>query len=321
MAAVATPSVSVVLIAGNQRERAARALASVLDQERVERAEVVLVDGANDGSPPLPRSDEPAVRLFARSQRGSFGELRAEATRLASAPIVAFLEEHAIALPGWLAAVEEALASGEYAGASGEVHTLNPGSGISDAIALMNYAPWLPPLRERGPAALMLGHNSAYRREELIAFGDDLERLFSSEVVLQWRLAAAGRKFLIDPAIRIAHLNETTIPVICKGYYLWNVSFGAGWSHDGGWSTWRRAQQALGSPWWVVRRVTDLVRTARTPEHRRTLVRHLPAVLVSQCAAAIGIAVGATLGERDHARRFADYELDQDRGPATAFTT
>jgi hypothetical protein len=291
----------------------------VLDQDGIERAEVVLLDAANDGSPPLPRSDEPAVRVFPRPERGTYGELRAEGTRLARAPIVAFLEEHAIALPGWLEAIEQSLASGEYGGASGEVHPLNPGAGISDAVALMNYARWLPPLQESGPSTLVVGHNSAYNRDDLLAFGAELEESLSCEVVLQWRLGARGRVFLINPAIRVAHLNETTMSSICRGYYLWNVSFGAGWSRAEGWSTSRRALQVLGCPWWVIRRTTDILNTA--PEYRRTLLRHLPTVLVAQSAAALGIAVGCTLGERAHARRFADYELDRDRGPATAFTT
>ena len=48
-----TPSVSVVIVPGNQRERATRSLASVLEQEGIERAEVVLLDAAGLG-PPLP---------------------------------------------------------------------------------------------------------------------------------------------------------------------------------------------------------------------------------------------------------------------------
>jgi hypothetical protein len=314
------PAVSVVIIPGNQRERAARSLASVLDQDGIERAEVILLDAANDGSPPLPRSDESAVRVLPRPQRGTYGGLRAEGTRLARAPIVAFLEEHAIGLPGWLTAIEESLRSGEYAGASGEVHPLNPGEGISDAVALMNYARWLPPLLERGPSTLVVGHNSAYLRDDLLAFGHDLEHYLSCEVVLQWQLGARRRPFLINPDIRVAHLNETTVSAICKGYYLWNVSFGAGWSRAEEWSASRRAAQALGVPWWVVRRLVDVARTARTPQHRRTLVRHLPTMIVAQSAAAVGIAVGCTRGERSHALRFADYELDRDRGRATAFT-
>jgi hypothetical protein len=315
---VSVPTVSVVIVPGNRRERAARSLASVLDQKGIERAEVILLDAANDGSPPLPRSDDPVVRMFPRPERGTYGELRTEGTLLARAPIVAFLEEHAAALPGWLEAVEAALATDEFCGASGEVHPLNAGVGISDAVALMNYAPWLPPLHERAPAALVVGHNGSYRRDDLLSFGDELNELLSVEVVLQWRLGAQGRRFLIDPAIRIAHQNETTIASICKGYYLWNVSFGDGWARSDGWSRTRRAAQALGAPWWVVRRTVDVARTGSAPEHRRTLLRHFPAVLVAQSAAAVGLAVGATRGDRGHARRFSNYELDQDRGPVNA---
>jgi len=316
--AAAEPTVSVVIMAGNRRERAARALASVLDQEGIERAEVVLVEACNDGSPPLPRSDHPAVRIVHRPQRGASGFLRGEGARHARAPIVAYLEEHAVALEGWLVAVEAALASGEYAATSGEVHTLNPGAGISDAVAAMNYAPWLPPLERRRVSRIILGHDAAYRREELLAFGEQLDAFLSAEVVLQWRLSDAGRPLLIDPAIRIAHQNETTMASICKGYYLWNVSFGAWWSATEGWSRSRRALQALGVPWWVGRRLLGMVRACEQPAGRRALLRHLPTVVVSQTAAAAGIAVGAIRGDQGHAHRFADYELDQDRGEAAA---
>jgi hypothetical protein len=311
------PTVSVVILAGNQRSRAARALASVLDQEGIERAEVLLMDACNDGSPPLPRSDETAVRMLPRPERGTYGQLRAEGARLARAPIVAYLEEHAVALPGWLVAVEAALESGEFGGAGGEVHVLNPGAGISDAVAVMNYSRWLPPVPERTRSAIVVGHNAAYRRDDLLQFGADLDGYLSAEVVLQWRLGDRGRPLLVDPAIRIGHLNETTTASICKGYYLWNVSFGAGWSRAGSWSRSRRALQVLGSPWWVVRRLVDMVVAVRAAEHRRTLLRHLPTVLFAQTAAAWGIAVGCTLGEGEHGRRFADYELDAERGLPT----
>ena len=244
-----TPSVSVVIVPGNRRDRAARSLASVLDQEGIERAEI---GPARCGqrrvaaAPTQRRSRRP--RSLPGPQRGTYGELRAEGTRLARAPIVAFLEEHAIGLPGWLAAIEESLATGEYCGASGEVHPLNPGSGISDAVGLMNYARWLPPLTERGPSRLVVGHNSAYRRDGLLAFGDDLERLLWCEVVLQWQFGARGQRFLINPEIRLAHLNETTMAAICKGYYLWNVRLGAEWANQNGWSTYAAREPGGGDP-------------------------------------------------------------------------
>jgi hypothetical protein len=52
------------------------------------------------------------------------------------------------------------------------------------------------------------------------------------------------------------------------------------------------------------------------PEARRVLLRRLPALLAAQAAGAAGIAVGCTLGDRGHGRRFTDYEIDEPRGPA-----
>jgi glycosyltransferase involved in cell wall biosynthesis len=306
------PAVSIVIVVGNQRDQAARALASVLAQEGIERAEVILVDCARPGSQPLPGSDNSAVRVVMRPERGAFGAVRADAVRLAHGPIVAFLEEHAEALPGWLTAIEGVLRSGDYPGASGEVHTANPGVGISDVVAVMNYSRWLPPLKRAWSTDLIVGHNAAYRRANLLGLGTRLNILLGSEVILQRELAEHKGQFRIDPSIRIKHSNEMKTRDICRGYYLWNVSFGAGWSEAERWSPLRKAAQVLGIPWWVIRRIGDMLRrTSGAP--RRTLVRHLPVVLVSQLAGAVGIAVGCTLGDRGEAKRMTDYEVDTPR--------
>ena len=152
---------------------------------------------------PLPGADHAAVRVVERPERGSFGVLRADAVRLARAPVVAFLEEHAEARAGWLVGIEATFVDRDVAGASGEVHTLNPGVGISDVIAVMNYVRWLPPLSEAWDAEVIVGHNAAYRTADLLAFGDELDVLLSSEVVLQRALRARGRRLVIDPGIAI----------------------------------------------------------------------------------------------------------------------
>jgi hypothetical protein len=309
--------VSVVLVVGGQRRRAERALASVLGQEGIERAEVLLVECARPGTPALPGAGHPAVRLLARPERGPFGAIRAGAVRAGRAPIVAFVEEHVEALPGWLAGIERALAGGSFVGVGGEVHALNPGVGISDLVAAMNYVRWQPPARRQEGADVIVGHNAAFRRDALLSFGDALDELLGSEVVLLRRLRARGGRLLVDPAIRIAHRNEVGVLSIAKGYYLWNVSFGATWAELESWSTGRRAAQVVGAPWWVARRVAHMLRAAQ-PAVRRELVRRMPAVLVAQAAGAAGLAVGCTLGDRGHGRRFTDYELDEPRGPDDA---
>jgi glycosyltransferase involved in cell wall biosynthesis len=310
------PTVSVLFVVGNQRERAARALASILGQNGIDRAEVVLLDCGRPPMESLPGADDPVVRVFPRPERGDFGALRADAVRLSRSPIVVFVEEHVEVLPGWLEAIESAFADGAFAGVGAEVHSLNSGVGVSDLIAAMNYVRWQPPARRREDVDVIVGHNAAYLRAALIAFGVELDDLLGSEPVLQRRLVESGGRLLVDPAVRIAHRNEVSVRSICRGYYLWNVSFGATWAATDNWSAMRRAAQVVGIPWWVARRVTQMVHEA-LPETRRELLRRLPAVLAAQTSGAFGIAIGCTLGDRGHGGRFTDYELDEPRGPVS----
>ena len=97
-----------------------------------------------------PGADHAAVRVVERPQRGPFGVLRAEAVRLARAPVVAFLEEHAEARAGWLVGHRGGVRRPRRRrGRGGEVHALNPGVGISDVSPSMNYVRWLPPRSAR----------------------------------------------------------------------------------------------------------------------------------------------------------------------------
>ena len=224
-----TPSVSVVIVPGNQRERATTLLASVLAQQGIERAEIILLDAA-DGVAAAPRSDHAPVRLFTPARAGS---LRRAARRRQSATPRTDCRLHRGArrrcrAGSWRSSVRSPPAT--TPAQAREVHVLNPGVGISDLVAAMNYVRWQPPARRREDVDVIVGHNAAYRRDDLLAFGDEIDRLLGSEVVLQRALVARGRPLLVDPAIRISHRNETEVRSICRGYYLWNVTFGDTWA-------------------------------------------------------------------------------------------
>ena len=311
------PAVSIVLLVGRRRERAARALASILAQDGIDRCEVLLVD-AGPGGMALPAgADHSSVTVVPRQHRPLGGQMRAEAMRLARAPVVVFLEEHAQALPGWLIGIEAVFSDPTVAGATGEVHNLNPGVGISDAVHVMSFSRWMPPLDHGWDSDVIMAHNTAYRRADVLELDDDLDTLLESEIVLQRALRRRGGRLVIDPRIRVGHTNEGTYATITRGYYLWNVSFGRTWSRIERWSALRRAAQVVGFPWWVCRRVTDMFRNV-PPAHRRVLMRHLPGVLLAQTGGAIGIAVGCLDLDRGAARRFTDYELDIDRPGAAS---
>src|ERR1700730_9862169 len=138
------PELTVVLVVGERRERAAAALASVLAQDGA-AIEVVVCDCAPH-APPL--SSHPAVRRIALPPDTTYAAAKALGVRLAAAPVVAFLEEHCRVYAGWAAALVAAH-RGPWAGVGAEVHNATPGVPLSRTVALMNYHPWLPPAPRR----------------------------------------------------------------------------------------------------------------------------------------------------------------------------
>ena len=171
------PQLSVVIIVDTQRERGERCLNSVLQQSIVNDLEILLFDLAENCAP-LNGSDHPAVRCITMPgavRTKTFGDVRAEAVRLAKAPIVAFLEEHSAALDGW---AEETLKAfdevGEdYAGVSGLATKDLTRTGITDAIKLLNDTIPLPAHTHRDTKRLF-ANNSNYRRDVLLRYGNKL---------------------------------------------------------------------------------------------------------------------------------------------------
>jgi hypothetical protein len=276
---------------------------------------VVLIDAGGADLPALPSASVPGVRVIARPARGGYGVMQAEAVQAANGEIVAFLEEHAVALPGWLQGIVDVFAETGCVAASGEIHTLNAGNGISDAVAMMNYYQWLPPVTAYD-AEILVGHNAVYSRQHLLDFGDDLPDLLDAEPVLQALLLDQGGRLRIDPRIRIAHQNEVTVRAIFRGYYLWNRSFGVHRVSHENWSILRRTWRIITIPLVpfvrIVRMTWSLARSARVPVAH--VLRYWHAMFVAQCGAALGLAAGYLFGVGNAARQMGDYELDMDRG-------
>jgi len=302
------PLLSVVLVVGRPRRRAAMALHSLLEQDLVDRMEVLLFDTAGADPPPLAGADHPSVRVIALPAGSPFAAARARGVREARAPVVAFLEEHAEVLSGWAAAVLRAH-RGPWAGVGGEVHNLNSGIGWSNAIHLSSYLRWLPPAR-RGESDIVPGHNSSYRREALLAFGDELEELLQAEHVLQWRLRQAGQRLLVEPDVKFAHLNENTARGLA-GFYHFGRCFAAA-RRRFGWSRWKRAAYvplALLVPWLRLAQLTAGVLRDRR-ERLFSLVVGAPFIVLADYVQTAGQVMGLLFGRGDADRAFAEAELN-----------
>ena len=310
----ATPELSIVLVVGALRSRAEECIRSVLEEEASRRVELLVIDLARDRAPALAGERHPSVRIIALPPDTSYAAARAEGVRRSAAPVVAFIEEHCRVRPGWIEAVLAAH-RGSWAGVGGEVHNGNPRASMSEAIALMNYAQWLPPARRDEDAVHLPGHNSSFKRDRLVAFGPGLDLLLVSDINLHRRLRAQGGRLLLDPAVAFEHVNETGFGSLARGYYLWHRLYGWSRARVFRWPAWRRllyVALAPAIPFYFLARQYREVRRHR-PDLVGAFVKGIPLVWAAQTVSAFGQAIGLLFGAGDTASRFTRFELNEPR--------
>ena len=301
-----------VLIVGTQRARAGFALESLLAQEGIERTEVLLFDRA-EGFPDLPGSDHPSVTVHRVPPETVFSAARTTAVHLAGAPYVGFLEEHCRARPGWITALLRAH-QGPWAAVGGEVHHGNGTFSISRLIGIMNYYPWLAPTTS-GERDMLPGHNSSFRRDVLLSYGDDLERLLRADVSLFQQLVADGHHLYLEADAKFEHFNETSLSSIVKGYFFWHRGYGVERARVHNWSLARRALYVVATPlipFYFVAKLLTRLRQVR-PDLVAAALIGTPKILVAQFASASGQALGLVFGPGDTETKFTDYELNEPR--------
>ena len=307
------PYISVILPFGIQRKRAETSLTKILEQKGIENAEVLIFDLAFDQYPPLAGSDHPAVQVHPIKGSISLGVLRSKAVSIARGEVIAFVEDHAIVMPGWLETLTRDFRAG-HGGVGGVPVTLNPGIGVSDAVTMMNYG-FFHPAAEPYTYSMLPGHNSAYRRDLLLSFGEILPTLLASEVLLDWKIIEKGHTLLVDPAAQFLHLNEESLSTVISGYYYLNLCFGENRAGIYDWPWWRRILQGLATPLVpFVRYVKYMVHFGRYDRKSMLLlIRNTGLFLYAQGVSAIGMAIGCIFGSQDAELKFLDHELNISR--------
>jgi GT2 family glycosyltransferase len=303
---------SVIVVVGALRTRARRCLDKLLAQA-TDAVEVIIIDVAPAGSAPFPDPVPAAVRILRLPPETTFAAGRAAGVRAARGRAVAFLEEHAFPLDGFVAAVSAAHEQ-PYAGIGGEIENGNPGIGSSDVIGLMSYGLFYSP-QPRREAGMVAGHNSTYKRDALLALGADLEHLLISDLVLMTRLRRTGHRLLVDPRIRVAHCNEIALRSICRGYFLHHRTYGPLRAREERWPWWRRLVYVVATPVvpiYFIAWFRPFLRRQR-PDLVPVLDRGLVTVLVAQLAGACGQAAGLVFGPGRAEADFTQYELTEPR--------
>jgi hypothetical protein len=202
-----SPEISVVLITPDTYETIRRTVDCLRAQTVKDKLELVIV-ALSPGEPgiiPEEMGDFHGFQIVKPGEITSYGEALAAGVRAASAPVVAFSEDHVFPDPLWAEALIESHKNG-WAAVGPVIYSANPESPVGWADILIGYSPWLYP-NSGGEMNHIPGHNSSYKRNILLEYGPGLGGFLEAESVLHWDLVSKGHRLYLEPAAKIYHLN------------------------------------------------------------------------------------------------------------------
>jgi hypothetical protein len=275
--------------------------------------EIILVDISSTECPDLPGSGHRRVQVIPFERPNFYGEAMAEGVRYSQAPIVAFLEEHALACPRWADALLRSF-EGPWSAVGCMVKPAIKRSSISRAVALLNDERWSS-AEQAGEVPFIRGHNASYRRQVLIDLGQDLAENLEFELFFHQTLHEQGHRLLLNPDVRIVHMNEASWMSLISMYATWNRTFGAARCRHYEWGWWDRFARTAGLP------LVPFLRLGRTLWERLRrkdvafpmLLSITPAMFAAHAASAWGQCLGLLFGPGDSPARFLDHEVDAER--------
>jgi hypothetical protein len=305
------PALSVILITPDSFATVRATVKCLARQTVRDRLELVFVG---------PRPDQMALdaaeiapfgghRVVAGNPLESTALARAAGIRAASAPLVAMAEDHAFPEPEWAEALIDAHQRG-WAGVGPSVVNANPSSAVSWANLLIQYGPWLEPATG-GEQGQIPGHNSCYRRDVLLPYGDALGEWLEAESILQWDLQTRGHRFAIEPRARTRHQNMTHVLQSAKEHFYGGQGFAAARARR--WPVRRRLFYACASPLIPILRFSRIFGMARRTARFAQFTASAPLVVFFLIGGGLGEALGYLAGPGDSTRRLSDMEFHRFR--------
>jgi hypothetical protein len=202
----AGPELSAVVVVGTRRRRAQAAIDALVAQTIADRMELVVVDTTDPIRHPDLVVPEAVRTVYLRfSAELGWGKCRHHGLKHATSPLVAFIEDHCFASPGWAAAIVEGFRAGHAAVGYGFANA-NPRSTLSRVGMLVDYGPWLVPAESRTVSALP-GNNVAYRKDRVEVFGDALGELLETDYNLHQALTSRGETLFTAADAVASHQN------------------------------------------------------------------------------------------------------------------
>lgn len=234
---------------------------------------------------------------------------RTAAIRKASADIVLFVEDHSFPTRAdWAERFIKAHSMG-HAAVGPRMVNANPSSSTSWANIAIEYGQWLN-IADAGEVDQLPGHNSSYKRDVLLRYGDDLSEMLEAEWVLHNALRASGETLWIDPDISTAHLNFSIFRSALNLHFLEGRMFAA--SRALSWGPLRRLTYALAFPLiFLVRflRIANCI--LRNDQARPQILRTSPVLVIFLFLNSLGEGIGYAFGDGNQRSLLGKLEYDR----------
>ncbi|BCM90685.1 hypothetical protein IAD21_02545 [Abditibacteriota bacterium] len=306
-----TPALSVVLPTPDVFATVALTIAHLRAQTALDEIELVLV-APNRHSLAMP---EGALNDFSVAQTIECGEgqflcdIKAIGARAATGKIVAFAEDHCFPAPNW---AEKLISAHDlsHAAVGPRFYNANPRTSLSWQDYLLNFGEWSERNESKEVTALPW-HNTSYKRELLVAYGEHLGLMLAAEGLLMEDLKKQGHKLYFESGAHVYHLNTSRLLDFTRGFFYSGWLFGGLRSRS--WTLPRRALQFLSSPLVPFFRLSSQVKhlyrsreVGAIPSEVRVLWG--PTLLIGSTIHVIGEAIGYLIGPGDALRHKSDME-------------
>jgi hypothetical protein len=288
---------SVVLVTPDTYENIRKVVNHLREQTVKDRLEIIIVSPSVE----MLNVDDSQLKDFNHIQLievGAFsstGEAITAGIRKASAPVVAFCEEHSYPDAGWAAALIEAHQK-PWAAVGCVLCNANPDSLISWSNIYMDFGPCVDPAKG-GEATFLAPHHISYKREILSRYGPDLPYMYEIESVLCNDLLEKGYRLYLEPRSKRKHVNITRLSSYIRAQFIGGRIFGAIRARHFRWSIFRRALYIVGSPLIPLLRLWRTTKEiSRTGRKGELMPQILPALIIGLVSSAIGEVCGYALG-------------------------
>lgn len=277
--------------------------------------EIIVIDLAARPTPPLATRPDVCTNYIVPEKNISWAQGRAQAVRLANTPIVAFIEDHCCADPGWAEALVRAH-QGPWVCVGYAFTNPNPKSYLARATIMAEYGMWLHPATS-GPASVLPSHNISYKREPLISLGNELEILLTPDFGAYQQFTRRGLKMYLESAALVGHFSDKYVRDQIAASFAFSRLLGARRAQTQKWSLRKRIFYSgltpFAAPAFALWRLVASLRNKHSLWG--TLVIALPIIFLRFPVSGLGEATGYLFGEgsSDEGVRIAELSVERDR--------